>query len=141
MASRTSCAHLNCEKGVGVLTCSGCDKTFCRKHSNEHHQALANELSEIVIVHDDIYKQLSQDSKTRHPILQQIDEWENESFRKIREAADDARKKVQNVIAEHRQTIADRFQLIADELHTRRETEDYLEPDLVKWREELDKLK
>ena len=85
---KNSCAK--CDKGAGVTTCNGCEKSFCLKHIVEHRQDLALELDQLGQEHDSFRHDLLKDNSI-HPILNRIDQWENESVTKIQVVAEAAR--------------------------------------------------
>ncbi|CAF1020288.1 unnamed protein product [Didymodactylos carnosus] len=144
MASRTPCAHSTCDKRIGIFACEGCQQKFCRKHTNEHREELAQRLDTIVFEHDLIQQQLqnTSDSTTKHPpLFTQIDKWETESVNKIKQASSDARNQLQQLLNEHTHETMKAFRRITDDLKSRRTTEDYVETDLDQWTKELNKIK
>ncbi|CAF1225292.1 unnamed protein product [Didymodactylos carnosus] len=138
MASRTACANPDCHKGIGLFPCSGCQQTFCRKHSNEHYQALHEELDKIVLEHDSIKQQLQ--SRPMN-CTQEIDRWEEESIRKIKAVAEEARMNLCRLINVRKEEMRTNFQVFTDEIGAKRTSGDFVEPDLDKWKQELEKVK
>jgi hypothetical protein len=76
-----------------------------------------------------------------HPLMKQIDEWEQQSINKIHRAADDARKQLRNTINEHTTKLTEALTNIADELRKGREDDNFFETDLKQWMDKLDQLK
>jgi hypothetical protein len=93
MSSSLKVVCITCEKNAGIFKCEGCSQVFCTKHATEHRQTLNHQLDQVVLEHDTL-KQVFIEHKNQHdPLLAQIDQWEKESIDKIRQTADDARKK------------------------------------------------
>jgi uncharacterized Fe-S cluster-containing radical SAM superfamily protein len=95
--SKAPCATCG-SKGIGIFKCEGCGQVFCRKHVIEHRDVLSQQLDEIVLEYDTLRQTMaeSQDKSNHHdhPLMKQIDQWEKESIKKIRQTADEARQQV-----------------------------------------------
>ncbi len=103
MASSSSSSKAPCatcgNKAVGIFRCEGCLCVFCRKHLNEHRDVLSHQLDEIVLEHDTLQQTIMEDKSKQnkqHPILKEIDKWENDSIVKIRQLAEEARQQVKS---------------------------------------------
>jgi hypothetical protein len=73
---------------------------FCRKHLNEHRDLLNHQLDEIVLEHDTLQQTIVEnktEKNKQHPILKQIDKWEQDSIVKIQQIAEEARQQVKNL--------------------------------------------
>jgi hypothetical protein len=145
MASSTSekAPCVTCGKVIGMFTCRGCQKHFCTPHVVEHRQELDKQMDELTLDHDRFRQNLiEQTTESRlHPLMKQIDEWEQQYIDNIHRAADDARKKLRNTISEHTTKVTRALTTIADELCKAREDDNFFETDLKKWMEKLDQLK
>jgi hypothetical protein len=145
MASSTSqkapCA--TCGKVIGLFTCRGCQKDFCTPHVVEHRQELGKQMDELTLDHDRFRQNLiEQTTESRlHPLMKQIDEWEQQSIDSIHRAADDARKQLRNTISEHTTKVTQALTTIADELCKAREDDGFFETDLKQWTDKLDQLR
>src|SRR5579871_3599164 len=133
MATKTSCA--TCGKVAGFFTCRGCQKDFCKRHVAEHQQELSKQLDELTLDHDQFRQNLTEQTKEprQHPLMKQIDEWEQQSIKKIRDVANDVRKQVHNLIKQHITELAEDLTKIAQELRKAREDDDFYETDLQQW--------
>ncbi|CAF1084839.1 unnamed protein product [Adineta steineri] len=141
--TKTKILCSTCQKAAGVLTCPGCNNAFCSRHVTEHRQQLNRQMDEIGANHDQL-KQLIVEQEaqpTCHPLMEQIDKWEQESITKIHQAADDARKQILTIICTHRTQVTDNLAVLTQELSRARDEDDYVETELNEWIEKLDQLK
>ncbi len=79
-----------CEKGKGTCLCVGCKTYFCETHFNEHCGMLFNELDELVEDRNDLQEKINKipkHSKSNDLHLAQINEWEQKTIEKIKQAA------------------------------------------------------
>src|SRR5689334_1954081 len=103
MSGQKQC--ITCSKSGGILTCNGCERTFCGKHVIEHRQELANQLDEIMQEHDLLRQELSR-SSDEHFLLEQINKWEKESITKIQIAAEAARADLREMIEKTKEQLS-----------------------------------
>jgi hypothetical protein len=104
MASSSSSSKAPCatcgNKAAGIFRCEGCLRVFCRKHLNEHRDLLSHQLDEIFIEHDTLQQTIVENKgkqNNQHPILKQIDKWEEDSIVKIQQVAEEARQQVEKL--------------------------------------------
>ena len=129
-----------CPKGVGVTTCDGCRQSFCLKHIIEHRQELATKMDDLGQEHDAFRRDLS-DKSADHPLLQTINQWEEESIQKIRTTAETARTNLRQLFEQMKNNLNTSLVKITHELHTHRGLDDYTEIDLNRWLIELTDLR
>ena len=131
-----------CQKASGSFTCRGCGKDFCSRHVAEHRQELSKQMDEITTNHDQLkHTMAEQDAQPLcHPLIRRVDEWEQRSINKIRQAAKDARRQLLGIIGTQRTQVTNDLVSFTAELSTARENDDYVETDLKKWTEKLDGL-
>ncbi|CAF0788396.1 unnamed protein product [Didymodactylos carnosus] len=147
MATSTKQPCVKCSSGKtsGIFTCSGCQMLFCPKHSNEHRQELAKELDNVIYKHDSLKQQLTMETSATpaggHPLLRQIQQWEQESIEKIRMIAQKARDEVDRLVNKNKEDILKQFHLITTQLQHARQEDDFVETDLDRWMKQLHKLK
>jgi len=129
-----------CGKVTGLFTCRGCHKDFCTRHVVEHRQELGKQMDELTLDHDRFRQNLMEQTTEPqlHPLMKQIDEWEQQSIDKIHRTADDARKQLRNTINEHTTKLTEALTKIADELCKAREDDNFFETDLKQWMDKLD---
>jgi hypothetical protein len=125
-----------CHNGGGVTTCNGCQQSFCIKHIIEHRQELATQMDNIGQEHDSLRRDLNQENLT-HSLLLRINEWEQESIKKIQAAAETARTNLRQLSNQMKNDVKISVDKIVDELQTHRRLDDYTEIDLNRWSTEL----
>ena len=82
-----------CGKEKIAYKCEGCSQYFCVNHLAEHHQLLGKQLDEVENQRN-LFRQTLTEQKNnpqKHSLIKQIDQWERESIRKIRETAEEAK--------------------------------------------------
>ena len=94
-SNETKCLMCNEE---GDTSCKGCSVDFCLDHLNEHRQLLNEQLALIQNEYNqfkenfiDMKNQLKKD-----PLIKQINQWEYDSIQKIKQKADECRKRLIN---------------------------------------------
>jgi hypothetical protein len=141
-ANDSRCA--TCGKAAGTFTCRGCAKDFCLRHTNEHRQELSKQMDEDVIpLHDQLRQNLDEQAKksSHHPLMKQIDEWEQASTEKIHQTAKDARKQLLDIINKHTDTMKETLECVTQQLKKARDDDHFFETDLKEWIKKLDALK
>ncbi|CAF0766117.1 unnamed protein product [Adineta ricciae] len=131
---------VTCNKGGGVLTCDGCQQSFCGKHVIEHRQELAGQLDNIMQEHDLLQQEFHQPSSKKDSLLKKIDKWEKDSIEKIQIAAETARKALEEMLQQVKEEFATKFPIIVETLRASREADDFSEHDLDRWRKQLKEL-
>jgi len=115
-----------CEKGKGTCLCVGCKTYFCETHFNE--------LDELVEDRNDLQDKINKiqkHSKSNNLHLAQIDEWEQKTIEKMKQAAEQARQKVGQTMNFKRDQMKKKFEKMSQELIQYRETKDFYEQDLT----------
>ena len=141
MASATAkktCAK--CDKGGGTAMCYGCEKAFCTKHFIEHRQELSQQMDNIGQEHDVLHRDLTNEQGT-HPLLDCINQWEQESITKIQVAAEVARVDLQQLLKKAKSNLKTSVTKMTEELQSSRESDDYTEVDIKKWTNQLQELR
>ena len=131
-----------CSKEKASFKCEGCAQTFCFNHVSDHRQQLNQQLDEIE-VNRDLFRQTLTEQNTlpqKHPLINQIDQWEHDSIDKIHRTADKARQQILKYGTKYTTEIEDKLAKLTDQLREGRQGNDFVETDLVHWREELDRL-
>ncbi len=88
----TQCS--TCKEETNTFICRGCKNDFCFEHLTEHRQLLNEQLHQIQ--HD--FNQFRQtiieirNNTLKHPLIEEIDRWENESINKIKQNAKECRQ-------------------------------------------------
>ncbi len=92
-------------KSIGIFKCQGCSNVFCRKHASEHRINLSNQLDEIAHEHDQLHQLITQENYDFHPLINQINHWEQSSIKKIQQIAENIRKEIVQHIKSQKGTI------------------------------------
>ena len=130
-----------CTKGIGILTCDGCQQSFCTKHILDHRQELSVKMDTIGQEFDLLRQDLTRDDQVTHPLLARIDVWEQESIQKIQQSAQQARNDLRQHLNRNQNDVKERCKRITDELQSTRESGDYTELDFKSWTDQLTKLR
>lgn len=129
-----------CATNTGVMTCSGCQQTFCGKHSLEHRQQLAGQLETVIREHQSLQPELER-TPTNQTLLERINAWETESIAKIQAAARSARQDLQAMLERTKEPRVRMYQDMSTRLHSSRDADDYSEIELKRWMKQLQQLK
>jgi chromosome segregation ATPase len=131
-----------CGKEKASVKCEGCSRTFCYNHMTDHRQELSKQLDEIEVTRDLFRQTLTEQSTEprKHPLIQQIDQWERQSIDKIRQTADKARQLLLTHTTSHVTKIEVKLGKLTDQLRQNREESDFVETDLNHWKDELTRL-
>ena len=97
--NQTKCSISPCDE-TNTYSCRGCFNEFCFEHLAEHRLFLKEQLA---LIQDDFnqFRQNLIDMKNnsqKHPLIKQIDQWENESIRKIKDKANQSRQSLDHYI-------------------------------------------
>ncbi len=132
-----------CEKGQGTCLCAGCKKYFCMKDFKSHRNTLFNEMDVIVGNYNDLQERInraSQQKDSRSPIFAQIDQWQNNAIGKVKEAAELARQQAKKILNSKRVEITTQFETLSQDLIRLKETGDFVEHDLVRLYQKIQKV-
>ncbi len=138
--SKTHCA--TCAKEKTILKCEGCTQDFCHNHWIDHHQELGKQLEEVESARDNFRETLKEPTTEpqKHALMEQIDNQEHDSIKKIQKTAEEARqillKQTEKLIIE----IEDQLNKLTDQLRQSREENNFCEIDLQQWNKELSQL-
>jgi hypothetical protein len=112
-------------------------------HSIEHRQELGRQMDELSLGHDQFRQNLTEkmETNTNHPLLKQIDEWEQKAVNQIHQTADEIRQQLLTIICKRLKNLSTTLTNITHELSQARENNDYLERDLNEWMQKINKLK
>lgn len=139
-SGRNQC--FTCRKERTAYKCEGCSKFFCFNHLHEHRQQLSKELDEIVI-NCDLTRQTILEQKNepqKHPLIREINQWEENAIQKIRQTAEEARRSILKGATMYHKQIEEKLNRLTDELRINRQEDDLTETDLLKWQGELAQL-
>ncbi|CAF3784343.1 unnamed protein product, partial [Adineta steineri] len=121
---------------------AGCLKDFCFTHLSDHRQELANQLDDIE-VHRDLFRQALNEQTTdpqTHPLMKEIDQWEQDSINKIHETVKEVRQVLFQHTLRHTNQLEEKLNLLTNQIRACREEDDIIEIDLSRWHNELIQL-
>lgn len=122
--------------------CDGCSQRFCRKHLDEHHQNLEREFDQIETNHDELRQMINehkQDPK-KHPLIEQIDQWEVSSIKKITETANQCRDEFINYANSFFRDLEKQLDDLARRVKVMREENEFNDLDVKQLKERLNQL-
>jgi glutaredoxin len=133
---------VKCSKDKATLRCGGCLQEFCNKHLGDHRQELNKQLDEIEVNRDLLRQSLTQhiQQTNNHGLIQQINQWEQNSIKKIQEIGKESRQVMLKNINEHIHQIEIKLHRLTDQLRESRQEDDFNEINLRQFQEELSRL-
>jgi chromosome segregation ATPase len=131
-----------CDKVKATSRCGGCLQEFCYNDYGNHRQELDKQLDEVELNRDLLRQTLTEQTSEpqKHPLIEQIDQWEYNSISKIRQTAQGARQVVLKYTTGHIRELETKLNKLTVQLRQSREENDFYETDLRHWNEELTRL-
>src|SRR4051812_36757664 len=126
---------VKCNKKNAILKCEGCLENFCYHDFETHREELNIQLDEIERNHDLMQQLLTEEQ--RHPLIRQINQWEEDSINKIRQTAEETKEIVFNYMDEDINRIKLRLNHLTDRLKQSRQENDFIETNLTEWNKQL----
>ncbi|CAF0999596.1 unnamed protein product [Rotaria sordida] len=138
--SRTRCSR--CDKERRGAKCDGCSQLYCYDCLPHHRQELSKELDEIETTRN-LFRQTlteqTQDPK-KHSLIKQINQWEEDSIKKIKQTAHECRQLLLQHTIEHITQIEVNLAKLTDKLKKTRQENDFNEIDLNEFKSKLAQL-
>ena len=133
---------VKCGKDKATLRCGGCLQEFCNKHLEDHRQELNKQLDEIEVSRDVFRQTLTEQMEhpKTHILMQQIDEWECDSIKKIKQTAAETREILLKNTNEYVHQIEIDLNKLTNQLRESRAEHDFNEISLRQFQEELERL-
>lgn len=132
-----------CSKEKVVYKCEGCGKMFCITHLKEHHQSFIAQLDEIEdkrnLFQQTLFERRSNPPQ-RHTLIDQINQWENDSIHKIQQTARHARQRVIKHTERHYTRFGMELDQLTEKLKQIRREEDFNEIHLNQFKHQLKEL-
>jgi hypothetical protein len=100
-------------------------------------------MDEVTLDHDQLRQTISEYTSEphHHPLIKQVDEWEQTSVDKIHQAANDVRRQILMNVEKHTTRITKTLERVKQELSKAHDDEEYFETDLEQWKKKLDTMK
>ncbi|CAF1051871.1 unnamed protein product [Adineta ricciae] len=130
-----------CNKNTSILTCDGCQQSFCAKHISDHRQDLSVEMDNIGQEYDLLRRDLVRDDNDHHLLFNRIHLWEERSINQIHQIAQQARFDLRQYLDTNKSQITNICNKLTEDLHSSRESGDYTETDFHLWIERLRELR
>ncbi len=144
MATATVQTHCSiCNEEITTFMCRGCLKDFCFDHLQEHRETLKIKFHQI----ENDYNQFRQtliDQKNNpniHLLIQQINQWEQESINKIKQVANQCRETLTNYTNKCIISIENKLDNIIQQQTSIRGKNEFNEIHLEDFKQKLNKLK
>ncbi|CAF3234536.1 unnamed protein product [Rotaria sp. Silwood2] len=143
MATGTGRARCSrCGKEKRGAKCDGCSQLFCYDCLPRHHQELSKDLDEIE-TNRNLFRQTlteqTQNPKT-NSLIKQINRWEEDSIKKIKQTADECRQLLLQQTTQHITEIEINLAELTDKLTKTRQENDFNEIDLNEFKSTLAQL-
>jgi hypothetical protein len=131
-----------CGKERRAVKCEGCSQIFCFDHLPVHRQQLSDELNEIETNRDIFRQTLNEhtDNPEKHSLIQQIDQWEKDSIKKIKRTAKECRQLLLQHSTENIYRIEAKLADLTEQIRQIRKEDDFNEIDLRQFKQKLVKL-
>ena len=142
MALPTKTLCILCEKIKVTFRCRGCSNDFCLHHLTQHHINIQKQFDHLQNDHDQL-RQQTNDYKmdpTKHPVIKQIDQWEEDAINKIKQHAQLCKTKWIDHSNAFLQQIEDKLSHLADEFKDIREDNAFNEIDLNDLKQRLERV-
>jgi methyl-accepting chemotaxis protein len=122
-----------CNKELGPMHCTVCDEYFCSKDFKTHREGIFTEMDKIVEERNrlqDVINNTVQSNDQQNPVIEQINQWQNNIIEKVKQVAAQARQQAIQLMNYKLIKINTEFKDFSQELAHLKESEDYVEPDL-----------
>ncbi|CAF0746361.1 unnamed protein product [Adineta ricciae] len=131
-----------CGKMVGVFACRGCSGNFCLSHTKDHRDHLQRSLNDIIHDYEQIKRNINGQTveQRRSSLVEQINEWEQESIKKVRELAGDIRQELEITVQRRTDNLKEKLELLKQQFDKAQQDGGYYENDLKEWTSKLNEL-
>jgi hypothetical protein len=143
MATSTGKAQcVTCGKEKVAYKCAGCSQDFCFNHLADHRQILDQQFDEVEHKRNLLRQKLTEQTTNpeKHSLIQQIDQWENDSINKIHHTAEEARQLLLKHTTKHIEDIEVKLIHMTEQLKQIRQENDFNEIHLKEFKEKLRQL-
>ncbi|CAF3079183.1 unnamed protein product [Rotaria sp. Silwood2] len=131
-----------CDKEKVAYKCRGCSQDFCFDHLAEHRETLIKQFGQIENDHNQLHRRLIEQKKAprKPPSIQEVDKWEKDSIKKIKEAAKESRQALIQHQNNYFSEIEKQLSQLAEQLEKIRQENEVHEIDLDQIKTKLTKL-
>lgn len=138
-SSQPSCSV--CSKEKRTFVCDGCSRRFCRVHLDEHQEILEKEFDQIETRHDVLRERINafEQDPMKHPLMIEINEWENISINIVKRTAHQAREKFLRAVNPYFPHLIYKLNYLAQQIKEIRR-EEFNDQDIQQLTEKLNQL-
>lgn len=129
-----------CKRQSCIAMCHGCKSSFCGKHFIKHRFELAAEMETLRDNFSLLQNDLDNDYG-QHPLWTQIDQWERDAMKKIRDAAEEARENLRQWLKTTTNEMKESVQQIDETFCENEKSDNFTEDDLRQCREKIENLR
>ncbi|CAF2102155.1 unnamed protein product [Rotaria magnacalcarata] len=128
---------------ANLYSCEGCSEKFCSQDLPKHHQEHVLELEKIATDCDTFQQNISEQEKDLYhrSLVKQVNEWERDSITKIKQIAEDCRRKLIKLTDDNIAEIKKKLNQFITDFKKIRDDDDFHEIHLNKLRLLLEELK
>ena len=141
-SSAPACAK--CGKLTDTFRCHQCEKDYCAEHvaAHQHQHKLRQQLNAMISRHEQVRQNIVEFKKETpdHPLMQEIEQWEQDSTTKIQQVANNARNKLTSVLNTLASNVTPISEALAEELAKAGDADTISEAYLETWSTKLSKL-
>ena len=122
-----------------IVHCAGCFQLFCHAHFVDHRRDLEHHVNQLMN-RDDRLQQLvevQRDEFSRHPLFQEVDEWEKQSIGDIQRKANELQQQLVQLTSLHLDQLSHKIQHLKEELQKSYEQCSFIESDIRNWTKKL----
>jgi chromosome segregation ATPase len=139
--AKTQC--FSCCKETRTFNCGGCLQNYCLNCLPIHLQKLREDLDEIEYDHDQFRQKLNdqKENPKKCSLIQEIDQWEEDSINKIKQTAEQCRQRLINYTNKFIIEIENKLNDLVEKIKQIRYENEFNEIDLDQIKEKLNQLK
>jgi chromosome segregation ATPase len=126
------------------MYCTGCYEYFCLKDFKTHREGIFTEMDKIVEERNrlqDVINNTVQSNDQQNPVIEQINQWQNNIIEKVKQVAAQARQQAIQLLNSKRVKINTEFKNFSQELAHLKESKDYVEHDLRRLNQMISQFK
>jgi gluconate kinase len=140
----TSSICVLCTSQPSITSCEGCQRKYCLTCLSRHRNELSLELDDLFNRRNELVEimnnHIPSNTTDRYPCFDEINRWENEMHTNITRIASTVRDNVRQLLSETSKNVRKELDQISQDLQQRQKTGGYVEGDLNRIKQQLNKL-
>ena len=132
-----------CKNKTTTYSCPGCSNYFCVDDLLTHREELKSQFHEIEHQRNEFMQILTdrnENNRNNHPLINQINQWEQKSIEKIKKIAQEQRQLIQQSILSYVQNIQTELNTLTEDMQKINKKKDFNEMALNKLKKQLNHL-